>query len=79
MHCADGGETKLDNLMTLCRFHHRELHKGNYFLSLKPMADESAARKSNRGNLRFAERLCFSRGGAGFKKGELLWRLTLLF
>jgi len=27
-HWADGGETKMDNLMMLCRFHHRELHKG---------------------------------------------------
>ncbi|PCJ49736.1 MAG: hypothetical protein COA74_04595 [Gammaproteobacteria bacterium] len=27
-HWADGGETKMDNLLMLCRFHHRELHKG---------------------------------------------------
>ena len=46
-HWADGGETKLDNLVTLCRHHHRELHKGAFFLSLKPV--------------RFAERLCFSK------------------
>lgn len=29
-HWADGGETRLDNLVTLCRYHHRELHKGTY-------------------------------------------------
>jgi len=27
-HWAEGGETKLDNLVTLCRFHHRQLHRG---------------------------------------------------
>jgi hypothetical protein len=27
-HWADGGETSLDNLLTLCRFHHRALHQG---------------------------------------------------
>ena len=51
-HWADGGETKLDNLVTLCRYHHTELHKGSFFLSLKPEAQNS---------VRFAERLCFSK------------------
>ena len=47
-HWADGGETKLDNLVTLCKYHHRELHKGKFFLSVN----------SELG--RFADRLCFS-------------------
>ena len=27
-HWAEGGETKLDNLVSLCRFHHRQVHEG---------------------------------------------------
>jgi len=53
-HWADGGETKLDNLVTLCRYHHRELHKGSFFLSLKPDLETDKP-------VRFAERLCFSK------------------
>jgi Domain of unknown function (DUF222)/HNH endonuclease len=33
-HWADGGETSLDNLVTLCRYHHRQLHRGSYRISL---------------------------------------------
>tara|TARA_R110001592_G_scaffold215025_1_gene468210 strand:+ start:68145 stop:69548 length:1404 start_codon:yes stop_codon:yes gene_type:complete len=29
-HWADGGETSLDNLVTLCRYHHRQLHGGGF-------------------------------------------------
>ncbi|MEH6569176.1 MAG: DUF222 domain-containing protein [Halioglobus sp.] len=29
-HWADGGETSLDNLVTLCRYHHRKLHQESF-------------------------------------------------
>lgn len=32
-HWADGGETRLDNLVTLCRYHHRQLHSGSFSIS----------------------------------------------
>ena len=56
-HWADGGDTKLDNLVTLCRYHHRELHKGSFFLSLKPASTDTKDDKP----VRFVERLCFSK------------------
>ncbi len=34
-HWAEGGETRLDNLVTLCRFHHRQLHRGCFDIRLK--------------------------------------------
>ena len=33
-HWADGGETKLGNLVTLCGFHHRLVHEGGYGLTV---------------------------------------------
>lgn len=32
-HWADGGETSLDNLVTLCRHHHRLLHQGDFAIT----------------------------------------------
>jgi len=56
-HWADGGDTKLDNLVTLCKYHHRELHKGAFYLCLKP---ESLTHTQSEPE-RFADRLCFSK------------------
>ena len=35
-HWADGGRTKLDNLVLLCRHHHRLMHEGGYTLTAAP-------------------------------------------
>jgi hypothetical protein len=32
-HWADGGQTRLDNLALLCRFHHRLLHEGGFTMT----------------------------------------------
>ena len=61
-HWADGGETKLDNLVTLCRYHHRELHKGSFFISVKPLAsNKEPVNQESVKPVRFSERLCFSK------------------
>ena len=33
-HWAKGGETKLSNLVTLCRFHHRQVHEGQVVVQI---------------------------------------------
>jgi uncharacterized protein DUF222/HNH endonuclease len=33
-HWAQGGETKLANLVTLCRFHHRQVHEGRVVVQI---------------------------------------------
>ncbi|TXS95562.1 DUF222 domain-containing protein [Parahaliea maris] len=35
-HWADGGETSLNNLVTLCRYHHRLLHQGGFRIEAVP-------------------------------------------
>jgi predicted restriction endonuclease len=39
-HWADGGETSLDNLVTLCRFHHRQLHRGCFEVRVEDVSAE---------------------------------------
>jgi len=42
-HWADGGETRLNNLVTLCRFHHRQLHRGCFDIRLNGVSAEILA------------------------------------
>jgi hypothetical protein len=44
-HWADGGETRLDNLVTLCRFHHRQLHRGCFDIRLNGTSAEIVFQK----------------------------------
>jgi Domain of unknown function (DUF222)/HNH endonuclease len=47
-HWAQGGETKLDNLVLLCGRHHRFLHEGGY--SLTALAEGELEFRDPRGN-----------------------------
>ena len=38
-HWADGGETKLENLVQLCRFHHRAVHEDGFCVRLLPSGE----------------------------------------
>jgi hypothetical protein len=38
-HWSEGGETKLDNLVLLCRVHHRMVHEGGYRVELVRAAE----------------------------------------
>ena len=40
-HWADGGETSLGNLVTLCRCHHRQLHGGAFSITVDSRGSES--------------------------------------
>jgi hypothetical protein len=41
-HWAHGGETKLSNLVQLCRFHHRQVHEGRVVIQYLDDGDRAA-------------------------------------
>ncbi len=43
-HWAEGGETSLKNLVTLCRYHHRALHQGKFNIRLGEAHAENTER-----------------------------------
>jgi HNH endonuclease len=40
-HWADGSETSPDNLVTLCRYHQRQLYQGSFSIAVERTAGES--------------------------------------
>ena len=47
-HWADGGETKLENLILLCRWHHRAMHEEGFQLRLGPDGEPHFRRPDHR-------------------------------
>jgi hypothetical protein len=47
-HWADGGETRLNNLVLLCRRHHRLLHEGGYGIEARPSGEIRFSRPDGR-------------------------------
>jgi hypothetical protein len=47
IHWADDGKTNLDNLVTLCKYHHRLLHDGLYTIYREPKGDIVFTNKDN--------------------------------
>ena len=47
-HWAEGGKTKLDNLLLLCRHHHRLVHEGGIRVQLLPNGEPRFSRPDGR-------------------------------
>ena len=47
-HWADGGETALDNLVLLCRRHHRAVHEEGFRITLEPTGEVKFTRPDGR-------------------------------
>jgi hypothetical protein len=41
-HWADGGETSLDNIAKICKFHHTQLHRGCFDVRVEPPVDDQS-------------------------------------
>ncbi len=74
-HWADGGETRLGNLVTLCRFHHRLVHEGGFGLAV---TDDGVFVFTRPDGTRVAERgeRCF-RGNIAAEAPEASFEATL--
>jgi hypothetical protein len=47
-HWAEGGKTRLDNLLLLCRYHHRLVHEGGIRVKLLPNGEPQFSRSDGR-------------------------------
>ena len=47
-HWAEGGKTRLDNLLLLCRYHHRLVHEGGIRVKLLPNGEPRFSRSDGR-------------------------------
>ncbi|WP_414717459.1 HNH endonuclease signature motif containing protein [Steroidobacter sp.] len=56
-HWAHGGETKLSNLVSLCRHHHRQVHEGNIVVQV---LDDGAIRFTTPNGKSFDSTLCMA-------------------
>jgi hypothetical protein len=81
-HWADGGETRLGNLITLCRFHHRLVHEGGFglratddgvFVFTRP----DGARVAENGERCFRGSVAAREPGASFEETLRIHRLNL--
>jgi hypothetical protein len=67
-HWAEGGETRLSNLMLLCAFHHRKVHEGEW-RALYNAKDDTALFFGPGGVLRHTRRGVGRAGGSGTAPG----------
>ena len=68
-HWADGGETKLSNLLMLCRFHHRQVHEGRVRIRL---LDDGALRFTGRRGQVFEPAVATAGSASELMRGNLM-------
>ena len=60
-HWADGGETRLDQLVLLCRRHHRAVHEEGFRVEMVEDTEGTGARRQGKG-ARKPEEACLTAG-----------------
>ena len=68
-HWANGGETKLSNLVMLCRFHHRQVHEGRVKVR---MLDDGALRFTGRRGQVFEPAVAMAGSTSELVRGNLV-------